>query len=402
MPFGVKFKSRRDKQKQKALHKDLNHHENKRSSQTTRNILILFAIMVIISQGQQALGIGIHYISEKIGMLTNAYPSFGTEIGGGFSGGHGTAGVIGSMLQSMNQPYWETAQGVTVTTATFGIIGGILIGIVLINFAARRGYTQYLSSSKSFPKDMKQGYQPDIAKQNKFGKETTLSSSVDTLAFHIALILGGSGVAYGVLTLVQYFNVPIIGNVPIWAYAILVMYLIWWVMCQLNISWIVDSQVASKIASMFTDFAVVAAIVSMPVQAVLSYFVPILIMVILIGAFTILAAYFLCKKYFKDFWFEKSVAVLGTSTGVFISGLLLLKMCDPEYKSPVLTEYSVGYSANSVLGFIMMPFMFGLLINQGLLTGFSLIAGVVILAIILLLIVKKPKNSTMNEEMNVS
>ncbi|WP_438317228.1 sodium/glutamate symporter [Sporosarcina sp. FA9] len=398
VPFGVKFKSRLEKKKEQALISA--GVKKKEKSNASRNIIIMFAILVIISQGQNVIGLSLNFILSKLGMISDVYATFGTEVAAGFSGGHGTAGVVGSLLQSMNLPYWNTAQGVTVTTATVGLIGGILIGIVMINFAARRGHTRFLSGPGSFPQEMKQGYQSDVEKQQTFGKETTLGSSIDTLAFHLALILGGSGIAYALLMLVKKLNVPIVGSIPIWAYAIIVMYIIWWIMCQLNLGWIVDRQTTSKISSMFTDFAVVAAIVSMPVKAVLTYIVPITIMMIAVAGFTLMASYWLCKKYYGDFWFERSVAVFGTNTGVFITGLMLLKMVDPEYKSPALTDYSVGYSINSVLAFIMFPLTFGILVNQGIGAGLALVTGVVVAAIILLVIVDKanPKSTIQSDE----
>ena len=51
----------------------------------------------------------------------------------------------------MNLPYWETAQGVATTTATFGIVGGILIGIAMINYAARHGHTAMLKKPADIP-----------------------------------------------------------------------------------------------------------------------------------------------------------------------------------------------------------------------------------------------------------
>lgn len=395
VPFGVKFKSRLEKREEKTSKVNA---ENKRGGTTTRNTLVLLAILLIISQGQLLLGLLLTFIFKTTGFVQDLYATFGTEIGMGFAGGHGTAGVVGSLLQSMDQPYWELAQGVTVTTATVGIVGGILIGIILINIAARKGYTKFLSGPQSFPEDMLKGYEKNIEKQKSFGKETTTSSSIDSLTFHLALILGGSGLAYALLSVVKYFQVPIIGSVPIWAYAIIVMYVVWWLMCQLNISWIVNSQITSKIASMFTDFAVVAAIISLPVQAVLTYIVPILIMVTIIMAFTVSLTYWMSKKLYGDFWFERSVAILGTNTGVFITGLLLLKMVDPDYKSPVLGEYSVSYSINSVFGFILFPILFGVLVNEGILSGISIPLLVIIGAIIFLFIVKgKPQRTTDKE-----
>lgn len=59
----------------------------------------------------------------------------------------------------------------------------------------------------------------------------------------------------------------------------IIMFLIWGIMCKLKINYLVDSKVKSKISSSFTEFAVIAAIASLPIKAVATYIVPILVMV---------------------------------------------------------------------------------------------------------------------------
>jgi ESS family glutamate:Na+ symporter len=387
VPLGTRFKSWKNNNKQSEVHFEKN------KSNVLQNILVMTGILFIISQGQNFLGILMNWIYKITHFVNQSYPTFGTEVGAGFSGGHGTAGVIGSLLDSMNQTYWTTAQGITVTTATFGIIGGILVGVVIINMGARKKYTSFLKSPGDFPKDMKVGYQKDESKQLSLGRETTLSSSIDTLAFHLAFILVVSGLAYGILQLIKFFSIPIIGEIPIWAYTIIVMYIVWWIICGLGLDWIIDDKITSKIASMFTDFAVVAAIASMPIKAVLSYFTPVAIMMVIIGIFTIFGTYWLSKKYFNEYWIEKSVAILGTSTGVFITGLLLLKMADPEFKSPALNEFSIGYSINSVVAFVVYPLLFSTLINNGLMQGIIVPLIIIIIGIVLIYFGGKKKYS---------
>ncbi|MGO4890428.1 sodium/glutamate symporter [Anaerobacillus sp. MEB173] len=356
---------------------------------TSRNVFVMFIILAIIATAQNVIGVGTNYFFKITGMLENGYATLGAELQAGFSGGHGTAGVVGSMLQGMNQPYWETAQGVAVTTATMGIIGGILIGIVLINLAARKGYTNFIQSTDSIPEEMKVGFQKDVEKQASMGKESMQSSSVDTLAYHLALILGVSGLAILAVHYLKVWNVPVLGQIPAWAYAILMMYAVWGLMQKLGLDWSVDAKVKGKISGTLTEFAVVAAIISLPVQAVFTYLLPLVTMVVIGLAGTAMLAYFLCKLYFKEYWFERSVAVLGTCTGVFISGLLLLKMVDPEFKSPVLSDYSLSYSFNSVLGFALFPINFGILIEYGVQTGLLFMTATLAIFTILLFIFGK-------------
>ena len=144
------------------------------------NAAILGFVLLGVGLLQFAIGFGTHAAFSVGG--AELYDTFGWEMGLGYSGGHGTAALLGNMLQQAGLPYWETAQGVGVTAATFGLVGGILIGICMINWAARTGRTVYLSEPAAIPQALKTGYERDPQRQGSIGKETTYSSSIDTLA----------------------------------------------------------------------------------------------------------------------------------------------------------------------------------------------------------------------------
>ena len=79
------------------------------SAGTIKNILPLAFISAAIAMFQFTLG-----FLTQIGFSGSYdfYPTFGWELGLGYVGGHGTAGLLGNMLQAMNLPYWQVAQGV--------------------------------------------------------------------------------------------------------------------------------------------------------------------------------------------------------------------------------------------------------------------------------------------------
>lgn len=329
----------------------------------SKDIVPMFFIMTLIVGLQYMVGFITHAIFKGAG--TDLYATFGWELSMGFAGGHGTAGLMGNMLKGMNLPYWEIAQGVGITTATIGLLGGILGGIVLINWAARTGKTKLLDKPGDIPMHIQVGYQTDVTKQPSVGRETTNSSSIDTFAFHSAIILAACGVAYMIIHYLKAFNVPVLKDISVWGYAIIVMFGVWYVMVKLKIDYLVDTKVKSKISGSLTEIAVVAAIASLPVTAIMAYITPIVVMSILGFIVTFIPALYLAKKYLSEYWFEHSVAVIGTSTGVFLTGLLLLRICDPELKTPVLGNYSIGYTFNSVLGFAIMQVFVGLMLTKG-------------------------------------
>ena len=326
-----------------------------------KNVFPLIGIGLAAAMFQFAVGYGTHVLFSG----ENLYDVFGIELSIGFVGGHGTAGTLGNMLSALNLPYWETSQGVATTTATFGIVGGILIGIMMINWAARHGQTAMLKKPADIPEPLRVGFEKDIKKQNSVGRETTLSSSIDTLAFHAALIFVACGLAYLLLMGAEKFQIPVLKSISVWAYGMIVMFAIWGIMCKLKLDYLVDDKIKSKVSSSFTEFAVIAAIASLPIKAVAAYIVPILVMVAIGYVITTGVLFILCKRLLKGFWFEQMIGTYGMSTGVFLTGVLLLRICDPDLESPALANYSLSYTITSIIYFAMLNLFIVLPMSSG-------------------------------------
>ncbi len=329
----------------------LNQSDQKNVRSFLKNVIPLTCIGIVIFLLQFAIGYGINLLMSN---YYDFYEVFGIELAIGFVGGHGTAGTLGNLLSNMNLSYWQTSQGIATTTATFGLVGGILIGIFLINFASRRNYTAILERTGDIPQSLKIGYEKDTLKQSSTGKETTLSSSIDVFGFHAAIIFVGCLLAYLLLNVIKQFNIPVLSDISIWAYGMIIMFMIWGILCKLKLDYLVDAKVKGHITGSFTEFAVIAAIASMPIESITVYIVPILIMVFVGYLVTTFVLWFLCKNLLRGYWFEQMIGTLGMSTGVFLTGILLLRICDPDFKTPALASYSLSYSITSVVYFIML------------------------------------------------
>lgn len=337
-----------------------------------KNILPLAFIGLGVAMFQFSVGFFTQILFKKV---YDFYPTFGWELGLGFVGGHGTAGLLGNMLQSKDLAYWETAQGVAVTTATFGIVGGILLGMLLINWAARKNQTSILKNPSAIPESFKIGYIKNPEKQPSIGRETTLSASIDSYAFHMAIILSVCAFSYWILNLIKEWKIPILSSISIWAYSIILMFFVWGLICKLKLDFLIDGKVKSKISGSLTEYAVVAAIASLPIKAVLTYLVPILVMVVLGYILTTFFLSLLCKFFLKDYWFEHMIATFGMSTGVFLTGVLLLRICDPDFESPVLANYSLAYTIVSVTYFALLNLFLNVLLGSGIVSALLLSLG---------------------------
>ncbi|WP_424142111.1 sodium/glutamate symporter [Stomatobaculum longum] len=338
-----------------------------------KNVFPLFFIGLGVSMTQFAVGYLVHLLFQG---SYNFYNQFGIELAIGFVGGHGTAGTLGNTLKELNLPYWETAQGVATTTATFGIVGGILIGIALINWAARSGRTALLNKPADIPAVFLRGYERDVTKQHSMGRETTQSSSVDALAFHTALIFLACGLAYLCIKGAKAANIPVLKSISVWAYGMVCMFVIWGIICRLKIDYLVDGAVKSHITGSFTEFAVTGAVASLPIKAVATYILPIVVMCFIGYIVTTLWLVWLSKKLLKGYWFEQMIGTLGMATGVFITGVMLLRICDPDLKSPALTTYSLSYTATSIAYFALLNLFITLPETSGVLMTVIVACGI--------------------------
>ncbi len=317
--------------------------ENKVVQNTVNTGGILFLVTFV----QLFIGYFINFIFDRVFNI-KLYKSFGAELNSAFAGGHGTAGVVANTLKEVGSGYWELAQGVTVTLATVGLVAGIVFGI----FQIKKNFGNALTSEVL--SEYKSGYIKNREKQAILGKETMLTTTVDTLAYHLAIIFAASGLSIMILDIFKKFQIPLLSKLTIWSFGMIVMFFIWKAMNKMELNWSIDSRVKGKITGTLTEFAIVAAVTTIPLRGVMSYIIPIVVTALVGFSISWIVIYKLAKKYFKDYQLERTLAMFGTSTGVFITGILLLRICDPKLETPVLQDYSLGFSIVALLGPILI------------------------------------------------
>ena len=324
--------------------------------------LIAFSCFSMAGGFQSVLGFGFNLLATNVfGM--DLYRTFGSELNSGFSGGHGTAGAIGNTLQGYGVEYWQTAQSVATTFATIGLIGGIALGIFILNRKAAKGETRILDKPGSIPDNVLYGFEKDITKHGNLGRETTHNSSIETVTVHLGLLIIITGVSYVAQAWCVKNNIWGISSLTVWFYGLIIMYPTNWAIQKLGLTWMFDTKVKSKVTGCLTDYAIICAIASMNVSAVLSYAMPIIILSVLGFIFT----YFFVFVYYRwavgpdDFPVERAIINWGFMTGVLITGILLLKIADPNYDSPVMEDFSFGMAISSFTGLFTSPIYYTLL-----------------------------------------
>ena len=283
-------------------------------------------------------------------------PAFGNLLEIGLQGGHGTVGGMTSVFEGND---WKDGVALGYTVATVGMIVAIVIGMVLVNWANRRGFVHdFMPLDEMDRLHLKGIYRR--REQPSAGRQTVLCDSIDSLAWHCALIGFAVAIGYAILFTFRYTetalfpkaSIRIFSGFPLFPLCMIGGLIIQQVFQRLRIAPLSDGDQMKRISGASLDFLVVSAIATIRLEVVLQNWLPLLI---LIGSGTLLSVLmvlFVAPRLFRNAWFERAIADFGQSLGVTATGLLLLRTVDPENK----TEAAAAFGYKQLLH---EPFMGG-------------------------------------------
>lgn len=210
------------------------------------------------------------------------------------------------------------------------------------------------------------------------GNQTTHRANVDTFTFQWALMLGIYFVTYLLVSIVDpKHNTMLYSMMFVWA--ILVANLVVFVLRKVGADHLVDAGVQNSITNFCTDTALVACMMSVTVKVILQYIVPLLAVAFGVTTVTIALTWFFAKKTGK-YAAERFIVVFGIATGTAITGLLLLRILDPQGETPVTREvvwWNVFQMFTGMLIISLAPF--AAIWGWGVWLGINAVAAVVLL-----------------------
>lgn len=261
---------------------------------------------------------------------------FGTTFEQGWCGGHGTAS---GMLAVFEELGWAEGQSIAVTNATIGLLFGIFGGIILINIAARKGWTKHLTNTKgTLGIENKENELYATEEEKKSDTKLAISSKViDNFTFHTAILLIAIFIGWVVTYLLKTY---LKFSVSWFVTAMFAGGLVQLVLNKTKWGDAVDTKVYSRIQGISLDFLVAGAVAALNLKVIASNIVPIGIISVVLLVFMIIYSLVYARGIFGDDWFENSMLTYGMYTGVAATGMLLLKVCDPEAKSDALSLYA--------------------------------------------------------------
>ncbi|OPF72594.1 sodium:glutamate symporter [Streptomyces antioxidans] len=284
------------------------------------------------------VGLGVLFALLVLGPVWGTPAGFGVLLFGGWAGGFGSAAAIGTTFQDSG---WQEASSLGFTSATVGTLVGIVGGVIINNWGARRGHCRRVGRFADLPEELRSGLLKDPAERAPTGTATTSPASIEPFALQVCVVSAVAAAAYGLSEWVTGLFPSI--TVPVFALAFVVGLLVRTLVGRTPAWGYVDSTTLKSLSGGATDVLIVCGIASIVPNVVGDYWLPLLLLFALGLAICLVLFLVVAPATFRQDWFEKAVFTWGWATGAVATGIALLRMTDPKLESRTLEEFGLAY-----------------------------------------------------------
>jgi ESS family glutamate:Na+ symporter len=326
-----------------------------KGSRSNGGVLGMSAVILFGYASQAILGLLL-----TLFFLPKIHPAFGLHLPLGFALGPGQAYAIGKGWESMG---FEGGASVGLTFAAIGYLWACFGGMLLIHKGIRKGWMKSDQLTAMSDKAMLTGIIPREAEKPIGGRLTTDSEAIDSFSYHAALVVFVYFLSFLFLkglTLVLGFagkaGMELATN--LWGinfiFSAIIAIIVRKIIDALKLGYVLDDNSLTRISGMAVDYMVAGALAAISLVFVGKYWFPIVLMSTLCGFMVYYTLPWVCSRIFRDFRFERMLMLYGVSTGTLSTGLALLRVMDPEFKTKVSSDYMLSAGLTFVLA---LPFI---------------------------------------------
>jgi ESS family glutamate:Na+ symporter len=290
-------------------------------------------------------------------IMPGIFPTFGMLFEIGFGQSSGQAYALGRQWEALG---FEEGGTVGLAFGAIGFLWGCFVGIPFLNWGIRKGYVKEVDRAAL----RNRGFLPRGALDAETARSTTHPDVIASGAFHLAVIGGIYLVDYAFIRFVAYLlgktGAPFalqFGTI-LWAYhsffATLFALLTATLLDRFELRHILDDGTLTGISAASVDFLMTASIMAIEIVVVVRYILPIAVISLVGGVLIMLFIVWLARRGFSDHVFERAVAIFGLLTGTAGTGLALLRVIDPDYRTPAAGDLILGSGFSLFLGFPLL------------------------------------------------
>ncbi len=295
----------------------------------------------------QALGWGQYVVGLilAIAVLTpvfNLPPIAGALIEISFEGGHGTAAGMAETFQKLG---FAAASDLSLTLATVGLISGIISGTWLINWGKRKGHIQTsreVAPELGIDEDSIHTHTQEDPAIAQARKRLFRDLLIDPISLNFGFV--GLAIAFGwlilqALQLIESLTwgridgLKLIPYVPLFPIALIGGILVQIILVRIGRSHAVSRPLMERIGGLALDVTIVTALATISLTALGQNLIPLIIISVAGIVWNVCAFIFLAPRLIPFYAYERGLGDLGQSMGVTATGILLLRMVDPDNRS---------------------------------------------------------------------
>lgn len=278
-----------------------------------------------------------------------------------FEGGHGTAAGMQGTFEKLGFP---EGYDLSIGLATVGVLTGIIVGIILINWGVRTGKTRMIKDVEGFSDLRKKGI-IEYENREPAAELTVRPESIEPMALHFGFIAVAVLIGYGILqgliwlesvTWGAWTDTEFLTYIPLFPLAMVGGIILQAILGKFDKEHIMDRRMINRIQGFALDILILTAVGTVSLEILGSYFIPFLILAIAGILWNVFGFLYLAKRIIPEYWFERGIGDFGQSTGITATGMLLMQIVDPENKSPAFESF--GYKQ-----LVFEPFLGGGLVT---------------------------------------
>ncbi|MEY4359149.1 MAG: hypothetical protein RLZZ631_635 [Cyanobacteriota bacterium] len=265
-----------------------------------------------------------------------------------YEGGHGSAAAMGPSYAALGFP---GGQDLGLAMATVGLLSSTLVGGVVVVIGRQRGWL------------LSQSMGTDAAGNSSAGASANAASPAANswAAWAVNLGLVGVAVLIGVvlLELLRLGTDAIGGGVaevgqalPVFPLAIIGSLLVRWLLERSGLSHWASAPIQNEIGTLSADLLITSATACLNLALLAADWLPLTVLALAGLSWNLGVTLLLAPRLLPADWFERAVLEFGQATGVAASGLLLLRMADPDDQSQALPAFSLKQ-------LLLQPFLAG-------------------------------------------
>jgi len=352
--------------------------------------LSIIWVMSLVLQAMVGLAAILIYNHLSGGQLSHF---LGIIVTHGFTQGPGQAIAMGNIWQ--NQYGIEHVINFGLVYASIGFFVAFVVGIPIARRSIRLGlnYNQAARIDDEFLKGIMQTHLSS-------GKQITHPANVDSLAYHIAIL----GLAYLITDQYLILMNPIASATEInginfgiifshnlfFIHGLMICLIMRKIMDKAGYGHMIDDETQRRITGSSVDLMVVGTLMSVGFGFLSEFAIPILLVSVSATAATAALCFGFGRKL-RDFGPERALTAYGCCCGSTGSGLLLLRIMDPNLSTPVAKELAFFNIAILVLSAHILMVMAPILPSFSLLTIALVYIGTFSLGAVTLVLIDRKK-----------